>query len=122
MPLAMAITGMEPLKKLILIGPVLCEISSGQDADLLITQWFSQSVLFSKYRQKALVSFNKASVTLYCLAEEEHKISSMALADSLGLGVSHADRKLCRQQTQGKPWGFFKAHCSKHLLQSSVKS
>lgn len=46
----------------------------------------------------------------------------MALAESLGLEVSHADRKLCRQKTQGKPWGFFKTHCSEHLLQSSAKA
>lgn len=79
-------------------------------------------VLEDLYREKALVSVNKASVTIYWLAEEEHKIASMALADSLGLGLSHADRKLCRYKTQGKPWGFFKTHCSEHLLQSSAKA
>lgn len=79
-------------------------------------------VLEDLYKQKDLVSLKKASVTIYWLAEEEHKIASMTLADSLGLGVSHADRKLCRQKTQGKPWGFFKMYCSEHLLQSSAKS
>ncbi len=59
---------------------------------------------------------------IYWLAEEEHKIASMALADSLGLGLSHADRKLCRHKTQGKPWGFFKTHCSEDLPQSSAKA
>lgn len=63
------------------------------------------SCLEDLYRLKALVSLNMA---IYFLAKEEHKIVSIALADSLGLGVSHADRKLCRQKTQGKPWGFFK--------------
>ena len=40
---------------------------------------------------------------IYLLAKEEHKTASMALADPLGLEVSHADRKLCRQKTQENP-------------------
>ena len=48
------------------------------------------------------------SKKIYWLAEEEHKIASVALAESLGLGVSHADRKLRRQKAQRKPRGFFK--------------
>lgn len=66
------------------------------------------------YSREALVSLN---VAIYFLAKEEYKTASVALADSLGLGVSHVDRKLFREKTQGKPWGFFK---TEHLLQSSA--
>lgn len=68
------------------------------------------------YRREALVSLN---VAIYFLAKEEYKTVSVALADSLGLGVSHVDRKLFREKTQGKPWGFFK---TEHLLQSLAKA
>lgn len=68
------------------------------------------------YRREALVSLN---VAIYFLAKEEYKTVYVASADSLGLGVSHVDRKLFREKTQGKPWGFFK---TEHLLQSSAKA
>lgn len=101
-------------RKLLML--LFTETNSGKQDSKLQSFVVEHPVLEDLYRQKALVSINKASVTIYWLAEEQHKIASMALADSLGLGVSHADRKLCRLKTQGKPWGFLKTHCSEHLL------
>ena len=59
---------------------------------------------------------------IYWLAEKEHKVASMSLAESLGLGVSHANRKLSRQKMQRKSRGFCKTHRWEHLLQSSAKA
>lgn len=71
------------------------------------------------YRQKALVSINKASVSkrIYWLAEEEHKRQSHLALDSAMLIVNAADRR-----PKENPGASLKTHCSEHLLQSSAKA